>query len=118
MAKIDNILANSQMYIGQVVNLGQVFMSKYWDCINSGEKDQKKLDKLLQGIDICTVLSEVSIDMAKRLFDVDIEKQITSLNKYLKDSIDTKVPNFFKSVSKNSNISKRTEHHNTSVDFL
>lgn len=34
MAKIDNILAKSQEYIGTVVNLGQLYMSTYWDLKN------------------------------------------------------------------------------------
>ncbi|MBU3153483.1 hypothetical protein [Clostridium estertheticum] len=130
MAKIDNILAQSQKYIGTVVNLGQLFMSTYWDCINKGEKDINKIETLLKGVDICTILSEISIDMAKRIYDVDIKKQIINLKKceYL-NSIKTKVkkdkeilkktvPLFFKYVSKSEKIEAKTIKYETSMDYL
>lgn len=125
MAKIDNKLSKSQSLIGQVVNLGQLYMSVYWDSINKGCENKDKLKILLQGVDICTILSEISIDMAKRLYDVDVEEQIKNLRKceYLpKKQLDKKqislVPNFFKYVSKNENITNKITHMETSMDYL
>ena len=117
MARIDNTLSDSQKFIGRVVNLGQLYMSKYWDMKAKGETDKDKLEKALRAVDICTILSEISIDMAKKLYKIDIEKEIKELasSDLLKDKI---VPNFFINVSENENIGKRTEHHNTSVDYL
>ena len=111
-AKIDNILAKSQFNIGTIVNIGQLFMSEYWHRINNNI--DKDLDRLLCYIDICTVLSEISIDSAKRLYDVDISEQI----QYLYDSglLRKEKPNFFKYVSQNKKIT--TKHYNTSMDFL
>ncbi|MCB2340879.1 hypothetical protein [Clostridium estertheticum] len=116
MAKIDGILAKSQKYIGTVVNLGQLYMSAYWDSINKDEKDEDKQNKLLQGVDICTILSEISIDMAKRLYKVDIKTQIENLEKceYLKE----KKPLFFKYISKSKNIEDNSEKYETSMDYL
>jgi len=126
MARIDGILAKSQKYIGTVVNLGALYMSAYWDSINKGEIDTKKQDILLSGVDICTVLSEISIDMAKRLYDVDIKKQITNLKKcdYLYPTTNDKgkviktVPLFFKYVSKSKDIESKTIKYETSMDYL
>jgi len=126
MAKIDGILSKSQKYIGSVVNLGQLYMSAYWDSINKGETDAAKQKILLAGIDICTVLSEISIDMAKRLYSVDIKEQITSLKKceYLYPTRDDNgkivktVPLFFKYVSKSEDIENKTIKYETSMDYL
>lgn len=116
MAKIDSTLAKSQKYIGTVVNLGQLYMSKYNHMIANGEKDESKLDEALKAIDICTVLSEISIDLAKRFYYLDIKKQIQHLAK--SKLLDVTVPNFFVNVSQNDNISGRTKHHDTPVDYL
>lgn len=125
MAIIDNKLAKSQSLIGQVVNLGQLYMSTYWDNVSKGCKDKQKLNKLLQSVDICTILSEISIDMAKRLYDVDVEEQIDNLRKckYLPIKKQNKknialVPNFFQYVSKNENIKQKIIHMDTSMDYL
>ncbi|APH23937.1 TPA: hypothetical protein ACXDAY_002945 [Clostridium botulinum] len=116
MAKIDNILANSQRFIGEVVNLGQLYMSTYYDCINKGETDKNKLSTLIQGVDICTILSEISIDSAKRMYEIDIEQQIKELSKckYLYEN----KPNFFKYVSQNKNIKNKVQKYETSMDHL
>jgi len=113
-AKIDNILAKSQMNIGTVVNLGQLYMSTYWDLINKGINKTEKLNKLLERIDVCTVLSEIAIDQAKRLYDIDIIEQI----KYLNDSVLlSKIkPNFFRCVSQSNKI--KTKYYDTSMDYL
>lgn len=115
MAKIDNILSDSQKNIGTVVNLGQIYMSKYWDLINN-RKIGNELNILLEGIDIATVLSEIAIDSAKRMYDIKIDKQIRHLKK--NDLIEKNKPNFFKYVSKNKNISKKTRLYKCSVDYL
>jgi len=116
MAKVDGILSKSQKFIGTVVNLGAQYMSTYWDSINKGETDTDKQETLLAGVDICTVLSEISIDMAKRLYSVDIKTQIENLEKceYLKE----KKPLFFKYISKSKNIEDNSEEYETSMDYL
>ncbi|NBI06632.1 hypothetical protein [Senegalia massiliensis] len=99
MAKIDNILSESQRNIGTVVNIGQFYMSTYWDLINNHTIGDK-LNRLLEGIDITTILSEIAIDSAKRMYEVDVDKQIRELKK--SDLIEKLKPIFFKSVSENN----------------
>ncbi|WP_446897715.1 hypothetical protein ACSVC9_12060 [Clostridium sp. LBM24168] len=111
MAKIDNILAASQKNIGTVVNLGQLYMSTYWNLINKNSDDKDKKEKLLQGVDICTVLSEICIDSAKRMYDVDIDKQVKNLKDT--DILHDKKPLFFKYISKN-----KIMQYDTSMDYL
>ncbi|APM37800.1 hypothetical protein [Clostridium kluyveri] len=116
MATIDNKLATSQRNIGTVVNAGALYMSTYWDEINNGCTDKEKLNKLLQGIDIATILSEVCIDSAKRTFDINIEEQI----KYLTETnlLKAKKPLFFEYVSQNDNIQNNIIHYDTAMDYL
>jgi hypothetical protein len=97
MAKIDNILSTSQANIGKVVNLGQSCMSAYWEEI--GEYGQtERASELLDAVDICTILSEIAIDMAKKMYNVDFGAQVNKINAIL--NADEK-PLFFKYVSKN-----------------
>ncbi|WIV10527.1 hypothetical protein [Proteiniborus sp. MB09-C3] len=116
MAKIDTTLADSQEFIGRVVNLGQHYMSAYWDMINNSTKDIEKLDKALEAVDICTVLSEISIDSAKRMYDLNIGKQIAYLSK--NDIVNSMKPMFFKYISKNKNIAKNIKKYDTAMDYL
>lgn len=97
MAKIDNILSTSQGNIGEVVNLGQHCMSAYWDEIRFNGKTERS-KQLLKYVDICTILSEIAIDMAKKMYDVDFKKQVEFIKKDM--NLDKK-PLFFKYISKN-----------------
>jgi hypothetical protein len=117
MAVIDNILAESQKNIGTVVNLGQLFMSTYWD-LYSKDKNDTRLKELLEKIDICTILSEICIDNAKRMYAVDIKEQIDSLNK--SNLLRGSKPLFFKYVSKKKDKDKKIRFikYNCPMDYL
>ncbi len=123
MAVIDNILAESQKNIGTVVNLGQLFMSTYWD-LYSKDKNDTRLNELLEKIDICTILSEICIDNAKRMYDVNIKEQIDSLNK--SNLLHVSKPLFFKYVSQNKKKGKKKDKdkkirfikYNCPMDYL
>ncbi|GGL55722.1 hypothetical protein [Sporolactobacillus putidus] len=74
MFKIDNQLSVSQYLIGQIVNAGQLVMSKYWDLGGKGKG-------LNDGIAIATILSEVAIDLAKKYYNIDFGTEIKKLKK-------------------------------------
>lgn len=112
MAKVDNILSTSQGNIGEVVNLGQHCMSAYWDEIHFNG-DTNRASALLRYVDVCTILSEIAIDMAKKMYDVDFKKQVNIIKKDMK--LDTK-PLFFKYISKNKK-TKLSEYY-TPMDML
>ncbi len=112
-ARIDNILAKSQRVIGEVVNLGQFYMSTYWDLVNRDYQNARKLNELLMGVDICTILSEISIDQAKRIYDIDIEEQIKNLREC--SMLGDKKPLFFKFISRKK---AKTKYYKTSMDYL
>ena len=73
-AKIDNRLAASQMAIGESSNLAQLALTYTY---NYG--DQKYSDYVC----ILSVAAQISIDSAKRSFDVDIPKEIARIKKDL-----------------------------------
>lgn len=112
MYKIDNSLSKSQRYIGEVVNLGQHCMSAYWEESKLNPNSERSKE-LLELVDICTILSEIAIDMAKKMYDVNFPSQIKSIKSKLND--DTK-PNFFKYVSKNKRVKLR--EYDTAMDYL
>ena len=66
-AEIDNMLANSQLDIGESSNLAQI--AQTYAC---NFADQKYIDYVC----ILSVVAQASIDSAKRRFDIDISKEI------------------------------------------
>lgn len=66
-AKIDNQLANSQLAIGESSNLAQLALTYTYNF-----KDRKYRDYVC----ILSVLAQVSIDSAKRRYDIDISNEI------------------------------------------
>ena len=114
MFEIDKQLATSQKNIGSCVNTGQLIMSEYWDLVNEGETSVEKLDKLMKKVDVATVLSCICIDLAKKMYDINLDKEI----KNLEEGLRSKKPNFFKNVSQSKNIGNKVEKYNTAMDYL
>lgn len=113
MAIIDNQLATSQRNIGEVVNLGQLCMSTYWDLISQGIAEHE-LKHLLAKVDVMTILSCISIDLAKKMYNIDIEEQIENVSK--SGLLKKEKPMFWKYVSKKN--SKNLQKYNCPMDFL
>ena len=89
-AAIDNKLAASQLDIGESSNLAQV--AQTYDC-TFGEQIHK------DAVCILSVLAQVSIDSSKRIFDVDVKKEIRRLKKEMRvDEI--KYPKFWQIIHK------------------
>jgi hypothetical protein len=115
MADIDNTLAKSQKLIGRIVNLGQFCMSVYYDELNNGT-DPEDLKELWAVVDIMTILSGISIDLAKRQYDVNIEETIKEVLKM--PELKRKKPEFFRYISQAVNIENNIEKYNTAMDYL
>ncbi|UQX56085.1 hypothetical protein M5V91_10895 [Cytobacillus pseudoceanisediminis] len=126
---IDNLLSDGQMNIGEVVNLGQLALSLYFDVLNKN----KKPVKLLKKVDVMTVLSGCAIDSAKRSYDIDLSEEIDEVRSDLilkkkKVEIENKKtkklevkevsakPNFWRYVTENKNT--HYKHYNCPMDFL
>jgi uncharacterized protein YijF (DUF1287 family) len=85
-AKLDNRLAASQLSIGESSNLAQ--LAQTYDCTFG---DQKYKDYVC----ILSVLAQIAIDSAKRLFDVDVSDEIRRIKKDM-DVKHNKYPDFWK----------------------
>jgi len=111
-ARLDNILAQSQRNIGEVVNLGQLCMSKYYD---SG----KTSEELLKKIEVMTVLSCICIDLAKKFYDIDIAKEILHVRNHKEVMVGGKIvkPLFWSYVSDLVKKEKLVKH-DTAMDYL
>ena len=114
MADIDNKLAESKNTIGEVVNLGQIAMSTYWNDLNNNENDN--LNNLLEVVDVMTILSGVAIDNAKKSYDLDMRKEIDNIKSL--EFMPIKKPLFWKYVSEDKNINKKIIKFNTPMDLL
>ncbi|MEI2465009.1 RNA dependent RNA polymerase [Niallia taxi] len=117
MYEIDNQLSTSQRNIGKVVNLGQYCMSTFWDLINKGQYGEH-VDELLKKVDVMTILSGISIDMAKKFYEIDINKEIKHVEKNDILKARRKKPNFWKYVSQSKTINNRITHYDCPMDFL
>lgn len=113
-AKIDNTLSKSQFIIGRVVNAGQWAMSRYWNLINNGQGNIDEAKKYLKIVDVCTVLSEISIDMAKKMYKINLEEEM----EHIESKLTGKKPRFFKYVSQNENIKYNIIKYSCPMDFL
>lgn len=113
MSKIDNTLSNSQRNIGEIVNLGQVCMSKYWDLINSDSEDIDLINTMIENVNICTILSEVAIDLAKKMYDIDMDAQIKHISNTSKANVK---PMFFSQITKSK--SPKLCKMKTAMDYL
>ena len=113
MSLIDKELSKSQKYIGRTVNVGQLCMSTYWDKLNNGYRESE-LSELMKKIDVVTVLSGICIDLAKKMFEIDIKKEIDFVAKT--KELKREKPLFWKYVSQNKAIS--TSEYLCPMDFL
>ena len=85
-ARLDNKLAASQLDIGESSNLAQ--LAQTYDCTFD---EQKYKDYVC----ILSVLAQIAIDSAKRLFDVDVGSEIKRIKKDM-DVENNKYPAFWK----------------------
>lgn len=132
-AKLD--INTSVNLIGQIVNLSQYLNSVMWERIyndvKSGVNNEeaiKRQSELYNDICILSSASGVSIDAAKKMFDVNTSKMLEVLkNKY---GVYTEVngkdkftkPLFFKNITTNNGYSLNPNHYfrmfETSMDYL
>lgn len=73
-AEMDNKIQGAQISIGKSSNLAQVALSHFYD---SGMSDKELEDIFIIG----AVLAQCSIDSAKRIFEIEINKEINRLCK-------------------------------------
>ena len=90
-ATLDNKLAASQLDIGESSNLAQ--LAQTYDC-TFGEQKYKDY------ICILSVLAQIAIDSAKRLFDVDVGNEIKRIKKDMNVQ-ENKYPVFWKIINRN-----------------
>lgn len=81
LAKIDNGLAESRYCIGLSSNISQLALSWYW------KNSSQELEDI---VSICSVLAQCSIDNSKRLYEVDLNLEITRIRKLKCMNVKTK----------------------------
>lgn len=86
-AKMDNMIADAQSSIGTSTDAAQLALSYYYN----GNMEDKELEKCFV---ILSVIGQISIDLAKRVFDIDVVKEIRRI-KRLQCMGNKIVPQFF-----------------------
>ncbi|WP_275443828.1 hypothetical protein [Petralouisia muris] len=72
-AKMDSKISSSQYAIGEASNIAQLALSYYYD---GGSKSKELEDVFI----ICSVLAQVAIDSAKRMFDINVNSELSRLS--------------------------------------
>ncbi len=75
-AEMDNKISSSQYAIGNASNIAQLALSYYYD---GGSTSQELEDVFI----ICSVLAQIAIDSAKRIFDINVNSELSRLSKLL-----------------------------------
>lgn len=115
--QVDKKLSKSKTDIGEITNLCQAALSIMWGAISEGEHDVAR--DMLEIVDICTVLSGISIDEAKKSSGIVMSDEIKKIRKVIQSYlIEKKKPLFFKSISKDTDISSKVTLYNTPMDYL
>lgn len=71
-AEMDSKISSSQYAIGEASNIAQLALSYYYD---GGSKSKELEDVFI----ICSVLAQVAIDSAKRVFDINVNSELSRL---------------------------------------
>ena len=111
--------------IGEVVNLSQELNSLLWQSVNSNKKDNNAKD-IYYDICILNALSCVSIDLAKKEFEVSISKELEKIRERwieVCDETGKKIkPAFLGFISKvkgyQNHENKKYKHMETPMDYL
>jgi len=72
-AEMDSKISSSQYAIGEASNIAQLALSYYYD----GGSMSKELEDVFI---ICSVLAQVAIDSAKRIFDINVNSELSRLS--------------------------------------
>ena len=94
-AKMDNIISDAQESIGTSTDTAQLALSYYYD----GDMQNKELEKCFI---ILSVIGQISIDLAKKSFDIDAVKEINRI-KRLPCMAKKEIPRFFAETKKRRN---------------
>lgn len=102
-AKIDHELAKAKKSIGEFSNIAQIALSRYYN-----DKDSK----YKECFEISSVLAQVAIDNAKRVYKCDLLKELRRQRKI----VGNKFPSFFREFSKTVDKLER-ERKGVKVDY-
>lgn len=105
-ATMDNKIASGQDDVGSSSNIAQLALSYYYDAIYHTREQNKNLRDIFV---ICSVLAQVSIDSAKRGFDVSVGDELIRLqresriiniknNKFVGREVKIKYPVFYSKI--------------------
>lgn len=122
--KADLDVKTSVNKIGEIINFSQVLNSVLWDNVYSGQtiKENQDLYADIAQLDVC---SNIEIDKAKKVFNIDMGKELNALrDKYdLRDEDGKKInPKFFMHVSKKKHLyikgKKSYIQFHTTMDYV
>lgn len=113
-AKMDNKISDTQEAIGTSTDTAQLALSYYYD----GNMESKELEDCFI---ILSVIAQISIDLAKKCFDIDIVREISRIRS-LQCMRRKEVPYFFASNKKSRNNKdfkdKEIQYMNCPLDIM
>lgn len=85
LSKVDMAIASD--IIGRIVNTGQAAQSIMSDALHNN--DEELANKMKEATEIISVGSTIAIDLAKKSYSIDIEKELERLEVLVKDNLKT-----------------------------
>ncbi|GKX65815.1 hypothetical protein [Inconstantimicrobium mannanitabidum] len=86
LAEVDNLLAKSKRQIGSTSNNAQLALTYYHhikELYRGTNVGKERIESLLNNVAINAIMAQICIDQSKKIFPIDIEKQIDRLKKEL-----------------------------------
>lgn len=101
-AEMDSKISASQYAIGEASNIAQLALSYYYD----GGSESKELEDVFI---VCSVLAQVAIDSAKRIFDINVNSELARLGSLpcMQPEDGKKYPVFYAKVQEQKNAGKK-----------
>lgn len=122
--KADLDIKTSVNKIGEIVNFSQILNSLMWNNIANGESFEQNMD-LYADIAQLDVMTNIEIDKAKKVFEVDnaVELRLLKEKYHLKDDNEKDIrPYFFKHLDTSKGFYEKDKrnykHHETTMDYL
>lgn len=119
-SKVDKAIASD--VIGRIVNVGQAAQSVMCDAIHNDNKELA--DEMKEILEVISVGSTIAIDLAKKKYSIEIDKELIRLEDIVKSKLKTKeVKEDGETIKQKSfpmfmsKKSKRT-YYNTSMDYI
>lgn len=115
LAEVDNLLAKSKQQIGITSNNAQLALTYYHsmkELYRGTNIEQERIKSLLNNVAINAIMAQICIDQSKKIFPLNIEKQINRLKKELPSNAKPMFWKYTTSITEPKEVEKKLRKEN------